>query len=423
MLNRKTGLIALLISFAATEIWAATLTNYAVGDVLICFRKSSSGNDMVVDAGPIAAFTNASVNQRIPITQFTSSQLGLLGTNAVNWSAFTWSDDTVLPVSSQGTLFMTKARSNPNIQNTSGWSASSAASQFVVINSDLQTIPPGANVNLAFKTQNIPTAIVEPDDPNNSNPDYTDGQSYAGALGPNLDFNGDFGRNPEKTTAANFTAAGVVVRSDFYQLPPTDSGNPVKYLGLFEFNTNGAMTYVAYATPPAVSTVAATSVTGAGAQLNSMVNPNADNTTFYFQYGLSTSYDSTSVSNNVGTASGSYSLGIQNLIASTTYHYRVAAYNEYGTNFGGDLTFTTTSGSSAPAVPVITYFSRSNNLTTIAYTTGNSGTYTLRGTNNLANAGAQTNWPAIASVAGDGLIHTNTDPDVTGAKFYVITAQ
>jgi hypothetical protein len=239
-----------------------------------------------------------------------------------------------------------------------------------------------------------------------------------------VNFNGAFTGNPEVTTLATFTTSGAVVRSDFYQLPPNDTGaGPVKYLGLFEFNTNGAMTYVAYATPPLISTLAATSITSVGAQLNCTVNPTNDNAAFYFQYGLSTSYGSTSISTNIGTASASYGLAVSNLIASTTYHYRVSAYNEYGTNFGGDLTFTTASGSSAPAVPVITYFNRANNLTTIAYTTGNSGTYTLRGTNALANAGAQTNWPAIASVAGDGLIHTNTDADVGSIKFYVITAQ
>ncbi len=49
MLNKKVGLIALLTSVAASGVWAGTLTNYAVGDVLVCFRKG--GNDMVVDAG------------------------------------------------------------------------------------------------------------------------------------------------------------------------------------------------------------------------------------------------------------------------------------------------------------------------------------------------------------------------------------
>jgi hypothetical protein len=54
MPNKKLGLIAILVSVAAGEIWAGTLSSYAVGDVLLCFRKSGGGaNDLVVDAGPI----------------------------------------------------------------------------------------------------------------------------------------------------------------------------------------------------------------------------------------------------------------------------------------------------------------------------------------------------------------------------------
>ena len=73
MLNKKVGLIALLTSVAASGVWAGTITNYAVGDVLVCFRKG--GNDMVVDAGPLSTFTNATANQRITITQYTGTQL------------------------------------------------------------------------------------------------------------------------------------------------------------------------------------------------------------------------------------------------------------------------------------------------------------------------------------------------------------
>jgi len=42
MLNKKTGLIALLAGFAAGEILAGTLTNYATGDVLLCFRNGQT---------------------------------------------------------------------------------------------------------------------------------------------------------------------------------------------------------------------------------------------------------------------------------------------------------------------------------------------------------------------------------------------
>jgi hypothetical protein len=325
MLNKKVGLIALLVSFAASDLLANTLTNYTVGNVLVCFRKNGGGaNDLVVDAGPVSTFTNATPNQRITITQYTGSQLALVGTNSVSWSAFTWYDDTVSPASAQWTLFVTKARTAINTQ-TAPWQAKSALAQQLPAG-DMSTIPPGAVDNLNFKSVNTSTAIVEPDDPNNINPNYQHGQSYVGTLGPNFDFNGDFVGDPENTTPASFTTSGTVVRSDFYQMTPTSGYGVGKFLGYFELSTNGMMTYVAYPT------------------------------------------------------------GI-------------------------------------PAVPVIKSFSRSGNTTTISFTTGTSGTYTLRGTNSLTSGTARTNWPAIASVGGDGLTHTNTDSTTNSCQFYIITAQ
>ena len=91
---KKTGLLALLAIVGFSDGWAGTVTNYTIGDVLVCFRKG--GNDMVVDAGPISAFTGAAANQRIPITQYTGAQLAQVGTNSVSWSAFAWLGDNTL---------------------------------------------------------------------------------------------------------------------------------------------------------------------------------------------------------------------------------------------------------------------------------------------------------------------------------------
>jgi hypothetical protein len=381
---------------------------------LLNFRKSGGANDLVVDAGPVATLTNLPVNTRYAITNYTgingTNLLVAIGTNGISWSAFTWFDD--------NTLFMSEARSSLNVQSAPWDVVGSDSAQNVAF--DMKPIPTGAGVNLTTDARSIPAAVIEPD----SSTTYTHGLSYHdaifnGGLDDPPDFGGDFQGSPELTTPGNFTTSGKVVRSDFYEIPTSGS---TLLLGYFEFNTNGAMTYVAYPTAPIVQTLAASPVATTTAQLNGMVNPTNDNTTFFFQFGLTTSYGSTSLSNSIGTVSGSYGLSISNLTASTQYHFRVAAYNQYGTNFGGDLTFTT-SGSSAPAVPVIQFISRSNNLTTIAYTTGASGTYTLRGTNSAGLMAAKTNWPAIISAAGDGLIHTNTDPDASGIKFYVITAQ
>jgi hypothetical protein len=249
MLNKKIGLIALLTSVAASGVWAGTLTNYAVGDVLICFRKGTV--DMVVDAGPVSTFTSASHNQRIAITQYTGGQLADVGTNGVSWSAFTWLSD--------NTLFMTRPRSSVD-QQTTPWKAATSPVQFGVV-ARMETIPPGALDALNLLSGVYPqtsTAVVEEDD-SDGNANYTDGASYhsalAGAYGS--DWNGTFQGNPEYTTSSSFVNSGKVVRSDFYQMSPTGAASVSgTWLGYFELNTNGVMTYVAYpTTTPSISSI------------------------------------------------------------------------------------------------------------------------------------------------------------------------
>lgn len=434
MLNNKFGLMALLASLLAGDVFAGTLTNYAAGDVLLCFRKSGGASDLVVDAGPVSTFINATMNQRIVITSYSGSQLATastssqIGTNNAIWSAFTYWDDTVSPASSQWTLFMSKARSTTAIYTKSStWAQGPQAAQNTTAN-DMASIVPGAVANLGYKTINTPSAVIEPDDTSGNSSSYPHGQSYDYVMqGPNtqiFNFNGDWFGNPEITAPSSFTTAGKVIRSDFYQIPPGDTGaGPVKFLGYFEFNTNAVMTYVAYPTAPTVTTLAASAVANTSAQLNATVNPNAEATTMYFQYGLTTTYGSTSVTNLIGTTAGTYGLSVSNLAAGTTYHFRAAAYNySGGTNYGSDLTFTT-AGGGALVAPVITAFWRTNGVSYVSFSTGNSGTYTLRGTNSAGLGAARTNWPAIASVSGNGQTNTLQDPTSNTDKLYLITAQ
>lgn len=422
MLNKnKIVLAALLAVSMVGNLKAGTWTNYAIGDVMLCFRKSGGANDLVVNVGPVTNLTAAVKNRRIAISQYAGNQLALVGTNGAIWSAFTYFDDSVSPASAGGTLFVSKGRNLLNRQTTP-WGSSSHDSQ-VNIGLYMSAIPRGAKDSLSYNGVNTTTAVIEPDDAGNSNPNYVYGQSYIGALGTGLDFGGTWASSPEKTAAANFTTAGAVIRSDFYQINPNDTSDGlVNLLGYFEFNTNGAMTYVAYPTAPAVATFAASAIATAGAQLNAMVatiNTNTDSTAFYFQYGLTTSYGSVTTVSNIATNSGNYGLSVSSLTAGTPYHFRAVAYNQYGTNFGSDLTLTTSGG--VPATPEIKAIGRTNNITYVSFTTGSSGTYTLRGTNNLAII--RTNWPAISAIAGNGLTNTLQDTTSDSGKFYIITAQ
>ncbi len=95
---------------------------------------------------------------------------------------------------------------------------------------------------------------------------------------------------------------------------------------------------------PVVTTGTSTGITASVAILHGTINPNGAATTAQFEYGLSTSYGSTtavtlSPANGMGVQIVSASLG--GLQAASTYHYRLTATNGGGTNSGNDMTFST----------------------------------------------------------------------------------
>jgi triacylglycerol lipase len=100
-------------------------------------------------------------------------------------------------------------------------------------------------------------------------------------------------------------------------------------------------------TAPTVSTGSATVITSNSATLNGSVNPQGCLTTYAFEYGRS----SEGYPNEIGSSAGSgtspvsvqtYSgLGLQ---PSTSYHFRLAAWNSGGETTGGSGSFTTTGG-------------------------------------------------------------------------------
>jgi subtilisin family serine protease len=80
------------------------------------------------------------------------------------------------------------------------------------------------------------------------------------------------------------------------------------------------------------------------ARLNGWVNPNGSATSYYFQYGKTSSYGSSIPASPSALGSGTGSLFVWNDISglqSGTYHYRVVATNAAGTSYGADQTFMT----------------------------------------------------------------------------------
>jgi hypothetical protein len=103
---------------------------------------------------------------------------------------------------------------------------------------------------------------------------------------------------------------------------------------------------------PGATTKAASSVNQLDAVLNGSVNPKGENTSYYFEYGPTTSYGSSTASTSAGW--GEEATEVQQEIAGleygVTYHFRIAATSWVGTANGEDKTFTPTYKGPAPAV-------------------------------------------------------------------------
>ncbi len=107
--------------------------------------------------------------------------------------------------------------------------------------------------------------------------------------------------------------------------------------------TNGA---------PGIGATSSSNVTATSAALSGGVYPNANDTTYTWQYGTTTAYGQQTAASDIGAGSTPVSTPttLTGLASSTAYHYRLVAQNSVGTTYGYDYTFTTTSAPMPPPV-------------------------------------------------------------------------
>jgi NHL repeat len=106
--------------------------------------------------------------------------------------------------------------------------------------------------------------------------------------------------------------------------------------------------------PPVVSTGQASGVAQNTATLTAAIDTQGFETTYELDLGTDTSYGSR-IFGDAGPEPGTqtFTVALQGLAPGTTYHYRIAATNTFGTIYGADETFTTgTYPSSTLSVPV-----------------------------------------------------------------------
>jgi hypothetical protein len=94
---------------------------------------------------------------------------------------------------------------------------------------------------------------------------------------------------------------------------------------------------------PAAATGAASDVSFSSATVGGSINPNASNTSYYFQYGPTRAYGGQSAIADAG--GGARAVRVRVALAGlqplTVYHYRLVAVNATGATVGGDATFLT----------------------------------------------------------------------------------
>ena len=107
--------------------------------------------------------------------------------------------------------------------------------------------------------------------------------------------------------------------------------------------SRGADQTFSTSTAPTVVTGSATSIGLTSAKLNGTVTPNGQATSWYFEYGTSTSYGTKTAVKSAGTGTSivKVAASLTRLRTTTTYHYRLVATNASGTTVGGDQTFST----------------------------------------------------------------------------------
>jgi hypothetical protein len=157
-------------------------------------------------------------------------------------------------------------------------------------------------------------------------------------------------------TATNQTAAPLFADAaggDFHQVPgsPTiDAGVDSAANGTSDFDgdprtVHGATDIGAdeFLPQPDVATGAASSLTLTTAVIGGTVNPNAQATTYHFEYGRTAAYGQSTPSQTLtaGQIAQPVSAALAGLSPATLYHYRLVATNATGTSAGADATFTT----------------------------------------------------------------------------------
>ena len=159
----------------------------------------------------------------------------------------------------------------------------------------------------------------------------------------------EWGESEALGSSTPVTASGEGAEKVSASLSVLHAGTPY-FFRISAENENGTNVGLIreFTTPPAVEGVltgAARDITPTGATLTGSLTPGGIEAHYYFEWGPTTSYGTTSPVPAVDAGSGSEPVtaetALSGLSPNTTYHYRLVATNSFGTTFGEDEHLTT----------------------------------------------------------------------------------
>jgi hypothetical protein len=174
--------------------------------------------------------------------------------------------------------------------------------------------------------------------------DWGDGQSSSGTVS---------GSNGNLTVSGNHTYASP---PDHYPVTVTLT-DPSPGTA----TATAASTANVVAGQPTTTTQGASDIGTTGATLHGTVNPSGEDTTYYFNYGITDQYGLVTdppADAGSGTGGVAVEIPVSGLQPGQTYHYQLVAKNNEGTTYGKDKTFTTIGAPSASVsspAPGVTY--------------------------------------------------------------------
>jgi hypothetical protein len=179
---------------------------------------------------------------------------------------------------------------------------------------------------------------------------------------------------------------------------------------------------------PIVTTDSAGPIHATSAYVRVTVNPNGAPTTVTLEYGLTTSYGSTSLPLTVAAGPSAVAMGqlLNGLACNTLYHYRAVATNVSGSGFGADATFT--SGvCGAPTRMQLSDFDGDGKTDLALYRRSTGFWYVLRSSTNYTTYLAQqrglpTDIPAPGDYDGDGKTDLGVYRPSTGFWYVLLSS-